>query len=150
MSASNEIPEPVGSDNIWLKGADGERQAVRVDSRVTGGAYSVIESLAEPGCAVPTHLHRDEEEHFLVISGRYRIAIGDRILDATPGTRATVPRNTPHSWRNIATQESRLLTILTPGGFEQIVYAVKDTPPEKIKDLAARFGCDILGPPVAE
>ena len=60
------------------------------------------------------------------------------------------PETPAHSWRNIATQESRLLTILSPGGFEQIVYAVKDTPPEKIKDLAARFGCDILGPPVAE
>ena len=150
MSTSSEFPNPVGIDSIWLKGADGEVQAVRVDSRVTGGAYSVIESLAEPGGAVPAHLHRNADEHFLVISGRYRIAIGDTILDATPGTRATVPRNTAHSWRNIATQESRLLTILTPGGFEQIVYAVKDTPPEKIKDLAARFGCDILGPPVAE
>jgi hypothetical protein len=67
-----------------------------------------------------------------------------------PGTRATVPRNTPNSWRNSAPRESRLLAILTPGGFEQIVYAVKDTSPEQIKDLAARFGCDILGPPVAE
>jgi mannose-6-phosphate isomerase-like protein (cupin superfamily) len=150
MPESNEIPKPVGSETIWLKGADGERQAVRVDSRVAGGAYSVIESLAEPGCAVPTHLHRNEDEHFLVLSGRYRIAIGDSVLDAAAGTRATVPRNTPHSWRNIAAQESRLLAILTPGGFEQIVYAVKDTPPEKIRDLAARFGCEILGPPVAE
>jgi hypothetical protein len=78
-----------------------------------------------------------------------RIAIGERILDAVPGTSATVPRNTPHSWRNIASEESRLLAIITPGGFEQIVYALKDTPPEKIRDLAAGFGCDILGPPVS-
>ena len=78
-----------------------------------------------------------------------RIAIGERILDPVPGTSATVPRNTPHSWRNIASEESRLLAIITPGGFEQIVYALKDTPPEKIRDLAARFGGDILGPPVS-
>jgi mannose-6-phosphate isomerase-like protein (cupin superfamily) len=136
--------------NVWFNGADGERQAIRVDSRDTHGAYSVIESVAEPGCAVPTHRHRNEEEHFLVISGRYRIAIGDQILDAPPGTRATVPRNTPHSWRNIAAEESQLLAILTPGGFEQIIHAVKDTPTEKIRDLAEGFGCDILGPPVAE
>ena len=94
---------------VWFKGADGERQAIRVDSRDTHGTYAVIESVATPGCAAPTH-----------------------------------------SWRNIAAEESRLLTILTPGGFEQIVYSVKDTPPEKIRDLAARFGCDIIGPPVAE
>ena len=61
-----------------------------------------------------------------------------------------VPRNTPHSWRNIAAAQSRLLGVLTPGGFEQIVYAVKDAPPEKIAHLAAEFGCDILGPPVAD
>ena len=150
MSPSGEIPNSVDREDLWMKGADGERQSIRVDSRVTAGAYSVIESVAERGCAVPTHLHRNEDEHLLVISGRYRIAIGNRILDATPGTRATVPRNTPHSWRNVAPEESRLLAIMTPGGFEQIVYAVKDTPPEKIRDLAARFGCDILGPPVAE
>ena len=135
---------------VWFKGADGERQAIRVDSRDTHGTYAVIESVATPGCAAPTHSHRHEEEHFLVISGHYRIAIGDQILDAPPGTRATVPRNTAHSWRNIGAEESRLLTILTPGGFEQIIYVVKDTPPEKIRDLAARFGCDIIGPPVAE
>jgi mannose-6-phosphate isomerase-like protein (cupin superfamily) len=101
MSPSGEMPNSDGRGDIWLKGADGERQSIRVDSRVTGGAYSVIESVAEPGCAVPTHLHRNEDEHFLVISDRYRIAIGDRILDATPGTRATVLRNTAHSWRNV-------------------------------------------------
>jgi quercetin dioxygenase-like cupin family protein len=151
MDTSWSVEEPTSArgGNVWFKGAEGEWQMIRVDSRDTRGAYSVIESVAEPGCAVPTHRHRNEEEHFLVISGHYRIAIGDLILDAPPGTRATVPRNTPHSWRNVAAEQSSLLAILTPGGFEQIIYAIKDTPPEKISDVAARFGCDIIGPPVA-
>lgn len=92
----------------------------------------MIEFVAEPGCAVPMHLHRNEDEHFVVISGLYRIAVGNRILDATPGTQATVPRNTPHSWRNIAREESRLLATFAPGGFEQIVYEVKDTRPRRL------------------
>jgi mannose-6-phosphate isomerase-like protein (cupin superfamily) len=71
--------------------AEGERQTIRVDSRTTGGAYAIIESVAAPGCAVPTHLHRNEDEHFLIISGRYRIAVDDELFDATPGTRITVP-----------------------------------------------------------
>ena len=39
---------------------------------------------------------------------------------------------------------------IRPGSpvYEQIVYAVKATPPEKIRDLATAFGCDIFGPPV--
>jgi hypothetical protein len=77
-------PNSVGGDNVWLKGADGEAQAIRIDSRDTDGAYAVIESVAKPGCAVPTHRHRNEEEHFLVISGRYRIAVGDQILVHRP------------------------------------------------------------------
>ena len=149
MSSGVEGPSSVGGGNGWFKGADGERQAIRVDSRDTHGTYSVIESVATPDCAVPTHRHRNEEEHLLVI----RVATDCHRRpdpDAPPGTRATVPRNTPHSWRNIAAKESRLLAILTPGGFEQIVYAVKDTPPERNRDLAPGSGCDILGPPVAE
>ncbi|WP_197512451.1 cupin domain-containing protein [Mycobacterium sp. 852002-10029_SCH5224772] len=135
--------------HVWFDGATGERQAVRVDSRSTDGAYAVVESVAQPGCSVPTHRHRHEEEHLLVLSGHYRIALDDKVIDALPGTSVTVPRGTPHSWRNVAATESRLLATITPGGFEQIVYAVKDSAPGKVAELAARFGCDILGPPVA-
>jgi mannose-6-phosphate isomerase-like protein (cupin superfamily) len=142
MSFNPESRGPVA----WYGAAHGERQAIRVDSRATNGAYAVIESAAAPGCVVPTHIHRNEDEHFLVLAGHYEIVIGDRTLDAGPGTRATVPRNTPHRWRNVDGQQSRLLAILTPGGFEQIIFAVEGTPAEEIKALAARFGCDILDP----
>jgi hypothetical protein len=53
--------------------------------------YSVIESVATPGCVVPTHSHRNEDEHLLVISGRYRIAaefgydiLGPPVADQSP------------------------------------------------------------------
>jgi mannose-6-phosphate isomerase-like protein (cupin superfamily) len=148
VTDTREQSETTADRTVWWSAADGERQAIRVDCGLTGGAYAVIESRAEPGCAVPTHRHRNEEEHFLVLSGHYRIAIGDKIIDAGPGTRATVPRNTPHSWRNVGPQESRLLVTITPGGFEQLVYRVADARPDEVSDLAAQFGCDILGPPV--
>jgi quercetin dioxygenase-like cupin family protein len=146
--STTEEPTPAPEDR-WLDAAAGERQLIRVDSRRTGGAYSVIESAVEPGCAVPTHVHHSADEHFLVISGRYRIAVGDRLFECTPGAHIIVPRDSPHSWRNIAATESRLLAIITPGGFEQIAYAVSTTPADKIHELAARFGFEILGPPVA-
>lgn len=138
---------PAETDVTWWPAAHGERQAIRVDSRRTAGAYAVIESVADADTAVPTHLHHNEEEHFLVLSGHYRIAIGDQVIDAPAGARATVPRNTPHSWRNVADGESRLLATIVPGGFEQLVYLVKDAPAEDVIALAAGFGCDILGPP---
>ncbi len=115
-SRSGERLTSSSDDGVWFEGADGERQAIRVDSRDTDGAYSVIESVAEPGCAVPIHRHRNDEEHVLVLSGHYRIAIGDSIFDAPAGIRTTVARNTPHSWRNVAAGVSRPLAIVVPGG----------------------------------
>lgn len=137
----------VQGDVKWLSAAHGERQAIRVDSRATGGAYAVIESVAEPDACVPTHLHRNEEEHFLVLAGHYRIAIGDDIIDAPAGTRATVPRNSPHSWRNISSTRSRLLATIVPGGFEQLAYRIQGAAPDDVAALTSQYGCDILGPP---
>jgi hypothetical protein len=72
----------------------------------------------------------------------------DTLFDGAPGAHIIAPRNSSHSWRNISDKESRLLAIITPRGFEQIAYAVSATPADKIHELAARFGCEILGPPV--
>lgn len=148
MRSRRKAADVLSEEGRWWKGTDGELQTVRTDSRLTEGRYAVIEAVHQPDCAVPAHLHRHEEEHFLVLAGRYRIAIGDDIVDAYPGTRATVPINTPHSWRNIASTNGRLLVVLTPGGFEQIIYEVEDTPAHQMPDLAARYGCEILGPPI--
>jgi mannose-6-phosphate isomerase-like protein (cupin superfamily) len=141
------INRGVGMDVAWMPAADGERQAIRVDSRATDGAYAVIESVAQPGVAVPTHLHRNEAEHFLVLSGHYLVAVDDEVIDAPAGARVTIPRNTPHSWRNVSGGEGRLVVTIVPGGFEQLAHLVKDTPPARLHRLAAQFGCEILGPP---
>ena len=67
------VNRPDNSDRgVWFGGAPGERIAVRISSIQTNGAYAVVESFAKPDCATPMHLHRNEEEHFIVVSGLYR------------------------------------------------------------------------------
>ena len=51
----------------------------------TNGAYAIVESIAAPGCATPMHLHRNEAEHFVIIAGSYRIAIGAEIFEVSAG-----------------------------------------------------------------
>jgi quercetin dioxygenase-like cupin family protein len=55
----------------WYEGTAGERIAVRLSSTDTNGAYAIVESFAAPGCSPPMHLHRHEEEHFVVLAGTY-------------------------------------------------------------------------------
>jgi mannose-6-phosphate isomerase-like protein (cupin superfamily) len=133
----------------WYEGTPGERIAVRLSSLDTNGAYAIVESIAAPCCATPMHLHRNEAEHFVIIAGSYRIAIGEKIFEASAGAGITLPKGVPHSWRNISSEPGRHLVILTPGGFEQSVQTIRNSPPEKLEALAASYGCYIVGLPVS-
>jgi quercetin dioxygenase-like cupin family protein len=61
----------------------------------------------------------------------------DTLFEGAPGAHIIAPRNSSHSWRNISDKESRLLAIITPGGFDQIADEVSTTPADTIHDLAA-------------
>ena len=41
------------------------------------------------------HLHRNEEEHFVVLVGTYRILIEDKVLDTSFGASVTLPKGIP-------------------------------------------------------
>jgi mannose-6-phosphate isomerase-like protein (cupin superfamily) len=140
------IDERSRDDGPWHQGTKGERIAIRRSSRETHGAYAIVESVAEPGCGVPLHFHKNEEEHFVVIEGAYRFVCDDRMFDAAAGTRFTVPKGAEHAWRNIAEGASRMLVILTPGGFERCIEEIKNCSPDNIHEFAASFGCLITGP----
>jgi quercetin dioxygenase-like cupin family protein len=125
--------------NVLLCGFPAQKQ---------NGAYAIVESVAAPGCSPPMHLHRNEEEHFVVLAGTYRIQIGNSVFEAPAGTSVTVPRGAGHSWRNISNEVSRVLIILTPGGFEKCIQTIRNSPADKILEIAAHYGCFIVGPPI--
>jgi mannose-6-phosphate isomerase-like protein (cupin superfamily) len=77
----------------------------------------------------------------VVLAGTYRILIEDKVFDAPVGTSVTVPRGSRHSWRNVSNETSRLLAILTPGGFEKCVQTIRDSSADKILDIAAHYVC---------
>jgi mannose-6-phosphate isomerase-like protein (cupin superfamily) len=118
-------------------------------AQIQMGHMRLLNPFAAPGCSPPMHLHRHEEEHFVVLAGTYRILIDNRVFDAPVGTSVTVPRGARHSWRNISNETGRLLVILTPGGFEECIQTIRDSPADKILEIAAHYGCFIVGPPIS-
>ena len=141
-------PEDTIDTGPWYQGATGVRYVVRLSSAQTNGAYAIVESVAPPGCSPPMHIHRNEDEHFVVLAGTYRILIEDRLFHAPIGTSITVPRGSRHCWRNMSNETGRLLTILTPGGFENCIPSVRDSPADKISEVVERYGCLIVGLPL--
>jgi quercetin dioxygenase-like cupin family protein len=141
--------EDATDEGPWYEGTAGERIAVRLSSKDTNRAYAIVESVSAPGCSPPLHLHRNEEEHMVVLAGTYRIQIEDKVFAAPAGTSATVPRGARHSWRNISNETSRLLVVLTPGGFEQCIQTIRNSPADKVLEIAAHYGCFLVGPPIS-
>jgi mannose-6-phosphate isomerase-like protein (cupin superfamily) len=111
----------------------GNRFLLRSDR--TEGRFAILEhTIAPRALAAPTHTHRNEDEYSFVLSGRMGAMIGDEVVEAGPGELVVKPRGVPHAFWNAVDEETRVLELISPGGFEQY-----------FADLAPLFAGD--GPP---
>lgn len=58
---------------------------LRAGSEHTGGTFALLEHTGERGYMSPLHLHRDDEETFLVLEGELRVEVGDDRHQVGPG-----------------------------------------------------------------
>jgi quercetin dioxygenase-like cupin family protein len=105
---------------------------------VVGGAFSLTEfaGTAEGAWTVP-HLHRGFEESFFVLNGEFTFTVGDEPIVAGPGTYVLVPRGTAHTI-TAAPGGGRFLTLMVPGGLEEMFFELGHLPPNAVRDPAAR------------
>jgi mannose-6-phosphate isomerase-like protein (cupin superfamily) len=95
----------------------GLQMRVMLSSEETGGRFSAIHCIHRPGEGPPPHLHRDQQEYFLVLSGTYRVQVGDApAREVGPGTLIFVPNGTVHSFSNVGTTDAAMLDWSLPGG----------------------------------
>ena len=83
----------------------------------TQGQFALIEMVGRRGNVPPPHIHHREHEIFYVLEGEIVVSVGDRTIRGTPGTMIFLPRDVCHSF-TIESDESRMLVLLTPAGFE--------------------------------
>ncbi|PZR65210.1 MAG: hypothetical protein DLM71_00105 [Chloroflexi bacterium] len=67
--------------------------------------------------ASPLHIHHDEDEFFVVLSGEVRVQHGDSVIEAVSGSLIYGPRNVAHAFR-VDSAEARLLLFFGPAGVE--------------------------------
>jgi quercetin dioxygenase-like cupin family protein len=133
-----------------------------------GGVYKIVATAAEtrnthfafeaiepPGGGPPLHTHASEEEFFLVLEGEMTFYVGGRVIRATEGQTAFVPRGVPHCFKNCSRRESRVLVVFTPGHIEGLfeygnlpvgMPASDDILLARLSVLAPQFGLQMLGP----
>lgn len=120
----------------------------------TNGAMSIVDSLSPVGSGPPRHIHGNEDETFVMISGTCKVWIEGSELIAHPGQSVFVPRGTSHTFKVIGDVPSRHLVILTPGGFEAFfaeMAAERFKIPDDmagIEEAARRHNLTFTGPPL--
>jgi quercetin dioxygenase-like cupin family protein len=86
---------PQEGQSVWLGGL---AVAIKISSRQTGRAFSLVECTLERGRLVPPHVHTREDEYTYVLEGEIGIRIGDQIVQATAGCTVVKPRGIPHTF----------------------------------------------------
>ena len=60
------------------------------------------------------HLHRCDDEAWIVLTGRLGFRVGEEDHEVTAGESLLVTRGTPHSYWNPAPEPARYLLVMTP------------------------------------
>jgi quercetin dioxygenase-like cupin family protein len=132
---------------IWLQGL-GVRFMLSGDQ--TGGRFALVEHPIKPkSLAGPLHTHADEDEISYILEGEVGVQIGDRVLQATPGTLVFKPRGVPHAFWNAGQTPARLLEMISPAGFEgyfeaaAALFASGPPDPARVAELTTRYRLDL-------
>jgi len=103
----------------------------------TGGAFTLAEFTGGAGAWTVPHLHRGVQESFFVLDGEFTFAVGEQQIAAGPGSYILVPRGTRHTI-TAGAGGGRFLTLMVPGGLEEMFFELAGLPPDGITDPAVR------------
>jgi mannose-6-phosphate isomerase-like protein (cupin superfamily) len=114
----------------------------------TGGGFSLVEHPIPPrGLAAPLHRHSREDEYSFVLEGRMGADLGGEVVTAGPGDLVFKPRGQWHTFWNPGDEPTRILEIISPGGFEryfeELVDFTQARTTETVAPVAARYGLEV-------
>jgi quercetin dioxygenase-like cupin family protein len=153
------------TEPMAVRGGEGEARwwlgglvVLRATAADTDGRLTVLDVTDPPGVEAPLHVHHKEDEAFWVLEGDVTFEVGGKTIEATAGDFVFGPRDIPHRY-TVGAAGSRMLFILTPGGFEDLVRATSDPAgsrtlpppdhpmPDEAQMMAAQAaaGCDLVG-----
>lgn len=136
----------------------GTTAIIHARSKQTHGMYSLVELRAPMGNQPPLHLHDHDDEGFHVLEGQVRVHIGPDTLCLGPGQCAVAPRGIPHTY--VVESEWATWLVVSNGGFDRFIREIGEPledaeeqrdvelpPMERILEVSAANGIQILGPP---
>ena len=113
--------------------------------------FSVMELAVERRLGSPRHISEDEDKVFLVTSGRFVFAVGNRVLDVAATNIVYVPRGVEHSFAS-ASARGEMVLVSSPAHRDQFFRAMAGlTEPHdsaEVIGVSQAYGQRITGPVV--
>jgi quercetin dioxygenase-like cupin family protein len=107
---------------------------IKAPSELSGGAFTVLESLLMPGASgPPMHLHRSHDESFYVIEGTVTVLTPDSEQEVDAGGFVFVPRGTAHTITNRSEDDAVRYVAIASGGLDRFIAELREA-----EDDAAR------------
>jgi quercetin dioxygenase-like cupin family protein len=149
---------PGEGEALWFNGGLG---VLKATGDQTEGRFTAMELLAPKGFASPLHIHRQEDEFFVVLSGEVRVQHGDKVIEAVAGSFVYGPRGVAHAF-HVDSAEARILLLFGPAGVEGFFREggkpalSLGLPPadeqfldrQALKEIASRYRQEFVGPPL--
>lgn len=88
-----------------------------ITNQDTGGKFAFVQGEFAPGSGATLHVHSREDEMIYVIDGLFEIRVGENVFNAPSGAAIFLPRDIPHSFKNISDTAAQACAFSVPGGF---------------------------------
>jgi mannose-6-phosphate isomerase-like protein (cupin superfamily) len=132
-----------------------EEFSVKISSRDTNGAFTVLAGLVPPMGGPPLHRHLFQDEWFYIVDGQFLFEADGKNIHAGPGDTVFLPHGTSHTLQNVGAKPGRTVVTVVPGGldlfFEELCVALPpgaEPDPARMGELFQKYGLELLGPPV--
>jgi len=114
----------------WTK----DHIVVKTTLGLTDGRVTVVEDTLKPGFHLPRHHHKRTVEIFYVLDGEFTLVFDDETVIATAGTTVNVPTEVWHEASSPV--GAKLITVFTPGGFDQYMAELAAMTEQQLADAA--------------
>ena len=102
----------------------GDLYTFLVEGHQSGGSFALWHAVVPPGGGPPPHIHSREDEAFYVLKGQITFFAGGVRQVAGPGNGICLPRGGEHAFRNETAEPAETLIMVTPAGFDQMMFEV--------------------------
>ena len=156
MTTTACTPKALAADEgLRLRSGPGRDLIFKLTGEDTGGALDYFIVEVAPHGGPPLHVHHHQEETIHVLSGRFKVRIGDELHTLDSGGFAYLPAGLPHAFLNLTDEATEVIVTYTPGGghkfYEELGPATRTATPdrEEIAAIFERHGMTLLGPPLS-